>query len=115
MVEQKLPKLTTRVRFPSPAPDFPDLQGLAFAAGAAFLLCAISTVDCLKIAPTQRVLGCIDIQMMASRKWRSEEHTSELQSLMRISYAVFFFNKIILLLLSSLITCLRTSIQHALT
>src|SRR3546814_1019473 len=24
---------------------------------------------------------------------RSEEHTSELQSLMRISYAVFFFNK----------------------
>src|SRR3546814_2423290 len=26
-------------------------------------------------------------------KWRSEEHTSELQSLMRISYAVFCFNK----------------------
>src|SRR3546814_9328626 len=24
-----------------------------------------------------------------SRRWRSEEHTSELQSLMRISYAVF--------------------------
>src|SRR3546814_5403726 len=26
-------------------------------------------------------------------KWRSEEHTSELQSLMRISYAVFCLNK----------------------
>src|SRR3546814_7382985 len=26
---------------------------------------------------------------VAERKWRSEEHTSELQSLMRISYAVF--------------------------
>src|SRR3546814_10901076 len=27
--------------------------------------------------------------MMMSSYWRSEEHTSELQSLMRISYAVF--------------------------
>src|SRR3546814_4434501 len=26
-------------------------------------------------------------------RWRSEEHTSELQSLMRISYAVFCFKK----------------------
>src|SRR3546814_2807050 len=26
-------------------------------------------------------------------RWRSEEHTSELQSLMRISYAVFCLNK----------------------
>src|SRR3546814_4474696 len=31
---------------------------------------------------------------------RSEEHTSELQSLMRISYAVFCLNKKILLILS---------------
>src|SRR3546814_10565861 len=29
----------------------------------------------------------------ASRLWRSEEHTSELQSLMRISYAVFCLKK----------------------
>src|SRR3546814_9101660 len=28
-----------------------------------------------------------------SQIWRSEEHTSELQSLMRISYAVFCLNK----------------------
>src|SRR3546814_2153333 len=28
-----------------------------------------------------------------NRRWRSEEHTSELQSLMRISYAVFCFKK----------------------
>src|SRR3546814_3951684 len=34
-----------------------------------------------------------------STKPRSEEHTSELQSLMRISYAVFFFKK-------------KTSINH---
>src|SRR3546814_9349235 len=30
---------------------------------------------------------------IASRGQRSEEHTSELPSLMRISYAVFFLNK----------------------
>src|SRR3546814_8995387 len=29
----------------------------------------------------------------AERAWRSEEHTSELQSLMRISYAVFCLKK----------------------
>src|SRR3546814_4497574 len=29
----------------------------------------------------------------AARNWRSEEHTSELQSLMRISYAVFCLQK----------------------
>src|SRR3546814_2608882 len=31
--------------------------------------------------------------MILSRLFRSEEHTSELQSLMRISYAVFCLNK----------------------
>src|SRR3546814_1482846 len=30
---------------------------------------------------------------LAERSWRSEEHTSELQSLMRISYAVFCLKK----------------------
>src|SRR3546814_8293564 len=30
--------------------------------------------------------------LLSSRHWRSEEHTSELQSLMRISYAVFCLN-----------------------
>src|SRR3546814_7675773 len=32
-------------------------------------------------------------QRLKARFWRSEEHTSELQSLMRISYAVFCFKK----------------------
>src|SRR3546814_5889405 len=31
--------------------------------------------------------------LAANLNWRSEEHTSELQSLMRISYAVFCLNK----------------------
>src|SRR3546814_8838125 len=32
-------------------------------------------------------------QIRLERRWRSEEHTSELQSLMRISYAVFCLKK----------------------
>src|SRR3546814_6843567 len=32
-------------------------------------------------------------QIMSDHMWRSEEHTSELQSLMRISYAVFCLKK----------------------
>src|SRR3546814_6230622 len=37
---------------------------------------------------------CSDVQPAAARRGRrSEEHPSELQSLMRISYAVFFFKK----------------------
>src|SRR3546814_4708281 len=51
-------------------------------------------VQCRPPAPTQRseVLGK---SMMPSTglPWRSEEHTSELQSLMRISYAVFCLKK----------------------
>src|SRR3546814_9963014 len=35
----------------------------------------------------------IDIEMISGRRIRSEEHTSELQSLMRISYAVFCLKK----------------------
>src|SRR3546814_9138877 len=38
----------------------------------------------------RRVRCCVDID---PRVGRSEAHTSELQSLMRISYAVFFLNK----------------------
>src|SRR3546814_1128878 len=34
-------------------------------------------------------VGVLDLVRLASARFRSEEHTSELQSLMRISYAVF--------------------------
>src|SRR3546814_8827730 len=39
--------------------------------------------------------GSVDLDVEVSRAtvWRSEEHTSELQSLMRISYAVFCLKK----------------------
>src|SRR3546814_5814741 len=45
-------------------------------------------VDGQELAPRQARLACI-----ARRVHRSEEHTSELQSLMRISYAVFCLKK----------------------
>src|SRR3546814_10643106 len=41
-------------------------------------------------------IGFTQIAGLVARRiapWRSEEHTSELQSLMRISYAVFFLKK----------------------
>src|SRR3546814_3381041 len=41
----------------------------------------------------QRVLGVYEIGSEGGRLRRSEEHTSELQSLMRISYAVFCLKK----------------------
>src|SRR3546814_6852848 len=40
--------------------------------------------------PYTKILGRRD---MPGAEWRSEEHTSELQSLMRISYAVFCLKK----------------------
>src|SRR3546814_6426404 len=53
------------------------------------------TVDCMTAAPYQRRSASVSSRgrnrvAMASR---SEEHTSELQSLMRISYAVFCLKK----------------------
>src|SRR3546814_8754782 len=44
-------------------------------------------------APARPVYFGADCGVRGSRPWRSEEHTSELQSLMRISYAVFCLKK----------------------
>src|SRR3546814_8615265 len=57
------------------------------------LLAARTGSSCLGRRP-----GWLDVIDRALRKrrirlWRSEEHTSELQSLMRISYAVFCLKK----------------------
>src|SRR3546814_2447978 len=54
-------------------------------------------------ARLEKQFGGLDAKLAAfkaTQSYRSEEHTSELQSLMRISYAVF---------------CLKTKTQHALT
>src|SRR3546814_7507420 len=64
------------------------------------------TVNATQSAPTIIVIGQIDVMTVRAeiseadivrvrpgQQVRSEEHTSELQSLMRISYAVFCLNK----------------------
>src|SRR3546814_6699159 len=44
-------------------------------------------------APILSLTGAISAKVCGSGRKRSEEHTSELQSLMRISYAVFCLKK----------------------
>src|SRR3546814_5593036 len=48
-------------------------------------------------------------------RWRSEEHTSELQSLMRISYAVFCLKKKILTSTTTSQICCVHHLQHRTT
>src|SRR3546814_6870739 len=53
--------------------------------------CAISWRE--RREPSSRPASCAVEPMSAAAQARSEEHTSELQSLMRISYAVFCLKK----------------------
>src|SRR3546814_2944440 len=70
-------------------------------------------------APAEHeVLGCLmrayirSGSLVGPRKARSEEHTSELQSLMRISYAVFCLNKKKNLIIQQNIQHLYTIMSH---
>src|SRR3546814_10658395 len=60
---------------------------------------ARNEIAMIKVQAPRMALGIIDDAVQAhggggvSGDFRSEEHTSELQSLMRISYAVFCLNK----------------------
>src|SRR3546814_321734 len=73
--------------------DFADLSGPARAAGAEFLatrnINTPETLDAIRAADADYVFVIGWSQICG----RSEEHTSELQSLMRISYAVFCLKK----------------------
>src|SRR3546814_5563231 len=62
-------------------------------------------------APLRRVAGELDEGRLAEA--RSEEHTSELQSLMRISYAVFCLKKKKTNRLKETATVIRTNNKHA--
>src|SRR3546814_1273165 len=50
-------------------------------------------VSAEQIARLERELASLQAQVKSVEETRSEEHTSELQSLMRISYAVFCLKK----------------------
>src|SRR3546814_6842480 len=79
-----------------------DLTAPAGAARERPDIVARETVDYAAVAPQRRPLGAADADPNAPvlnpaagvpGPERSEEHTSELQSLMRNSYAVFFWKK----------------------
>src|SRR3546814_4025306 len=70
-----------------------SIQNLAAVLGYVLKGCCSEAAAMLELAntrPTGRVIGK---RSAASQNLRSEEHTSELQSLMRISYAVFCLKK----------------------
>src|SRR3546814_5832378 len=76
-------------------PGFPD--GIAFDV-AGNLWCAVAMADrIIALTPQGDVLTLLsdgnEVAALSMDQHRSEEHTSELQSLMRISYAVFCLKK----------------------
>src|SRR3546814_1090434 len=89
------------VRFPFLIRRFYDLgPGLASARLAELLLEArrrgdLREGDCAMAADhfVAMIRGNVHLQVVLRLRARSEEHTSELQSLMRISYAVFCLKK----------------------
>src|SRR3546814_9391079 len=53
----------------------------------------VAAVEGSCYAGGMEILQSFDVRVAGEGAQRSEEHTSELQSLMRISYAVFFLKK----------------------
>src|SRR3546814_2790316 len=66
---------------------------LLFAASLGLLLVFVSMAAGRVVEAATRVPLGMFLAVAAMPGWRSEEHTSELQSLMRISYAVFCLKK----------------------
>src|SRR3546814_6225203 len=78
---------------PEPADRSDDVVGVAIPAALAFL--GMSFVACaLLITGLPPLSGFVaKFSLLSAALQRSDEHTSELQSLMRISYAVFCLQK----------------------
>src|SRR3546814_19396639 len=71
--------------------DFTHLWGLWFSLCAA--MNAVMSVSSSAVDRWTPRCNCLRVSSANHRSTRSEEHTSELQSLMRISYAVFCLKK----------------------
>src|SRR3546814_2256332 len=88
-----------------PLPDSPARAASMVALSASRLVCSAMSVIIFTTSPilcaasdrpsTYSFVCCPFSAALAAMEddWRSEEHTSELQSLMRISYAVFCLKK----------------------
>src|SRR3546814_6552329 len=70
-------------------------KGRAVAAevGGSFIRTDVSQRDQVEAMVQHAVDQHHGVDILVNNAWRSEEHTSELQSLMRISYAVFCLKK----------------------
>src|SRR3546814_303805 len=87
VVEAPQPRTQFPAHAPSPAdPRYPAQGGSRRGAVSGLCRCAVAG------RPTLRPGNIVVLDDFSSHK-RSEEHTSELQSLMRISYAVFCLKK----------------------
>src|SRR3546814_6350257 len=72
--------------------DANGLPGFVVLDGATFLLCSL-TAQGRRSFPHTDGTQCVEVGPEGVLYSRSEEHTSELQSLMRNSYAVFCLKK----------------------
>src|SRR3546814_4958876 len=66
---------------------------IGYAAGPQQLIKAMAKVQSQSTSNPSSVSQAAAVEALNGTQDRSEEHTSELQSLMRISYAVFFLKK----------------------
>src|SRR3546814_4362645 len=73
--------------------SFGDQTGLAYAAGSKLLAYRWGSAVRGSYTPVEAADRLLDGTGLCGAWLRSEEHTSELQSLMRISYAVFCLKK----------------------
>src|SRR3546814_1282338 len=100
-LNQALKHLFQRIR-PEHVHGYANADGWSFPSGHASAALAVYGFACylaLRVLPPRWHAPCLAAAAAlvtaigASRVLRSEEHTSELQSLMRISYAVFCLKK----------------------
>src|SRR3546814_8336416 len=91
------PPRSTRTEHTLSLHDALPISAMSTFSGFCCALCCMgndSMVELLRWATTHPASATAVLVLLdGATKWRSEEHTSELQSLMRISYAVFCLKK----------------------
>src|SRR3546814_5391839 len=73
--------------------ELTTLMSLPLIVGGACIITSIIGTYFVRLGAGQSIMGALYKGFLTTAILRSEEHTSELQSLMRISYAVFCLKK----------------------
>src|SRR3546814_6639342 len=74
-------------------PEAPLIAGIALASLVMFVRVQLLSITLIPYAARSLALAMVPAFIVGGLTTRSEEHTSELKSLMRISYAVFCLKK----------------------